>query len=138
MKCKECGRNEIYCVCKSIQTAHLNEIHKRMKVMQAYLDGKTIETSVIGSGIWVIVEEPEFNFKAQEYRVKADPKYRAYTFEEIPVGKVVKFYKGGMRCLIQRVRNIDKQVDVGEWITFEGLLKYWTFEDGSICGVLEV
>lgn len=56
---------------------------EQIEVMQAYLDGKTIECrSELEAKLgWVEVSEPKWNWTACEYRIKPDPK-RPRTWEE--------------------------------------------------------
>lgn len=45
---------------------------KRIKVMQAFLDGKVIQGQAV-SGNWIDVDKPLWTWDANEYRVKPSP-----------------------------------------------------------------
>lgn len=56
-----------------IDDAMKTETKRRIAVMQAWLDGKTIERSYIGdlfSGAWETTEHPRWNWDDLDYRVK--------------------------------------------------------------------
>lgn len=48
-------------------------------MIQAYADGKEIEYCGYGNGaIWLIAEDPDFNFLDYRYRIKPELKYRPF------------------------------------------------------------
>jgi hypothetical protein len=61
-----------------------------MKVMQAFVDGKTVECKC-GSTGWSELIDPVWNFQRCEYRIKPTTKLRPWTADEVPVG-------GQIRC----------------------------------------
>lgn len=117
-----------------------------IKIMQAYVDGKTIEALVCNA--WVETDSPEWNFSNLAYRVKPEPHYRPYANTD-------EFFKA---CRahgewIFRERNgiyikplkIDKSYIlvaaqanlVVKW-EYDSLVEeaVWA-DDGSVCGVKE-
>lgn len=49
---------------------------EKIKVMQAYLDGKEIECRNKGLITWIYIKEPFWNWDAYEYRVRQLPEYK--------------------------------------------------------------
>ena len=110
----------------------MKTIQEKIAVMQAYVDGKEIET--FDGKVWHHVNIPFWNWNDVDYRVKEEPEYVPFSFEdaEFLIGKVVKHKK-------------DKWVEMLTWcspdevlnIPYEILLDNYTFIDGSPCGKLK-
>lgn len=68
---------------------------EKIAVMAAYNDGKAIERiSDNGSTqLWLLDPCPSWNWTEFCYRIKPEPKCRAWKPEEVPVGAVIR-YKG--------------------------------------------
>ena len=56
-------------------------VKKILPIMQAFADGKTIEMLCFKDK-WKEVDEPYFNLTPNCYRVKPEPKYRAFNTKE--------------------------------------------------------
>ena len=56
-------------------------VKKMLPIMQAFADGKTIEMLCYNDK-WKEVDEPNFNLTPNCYRVKPEPKYRAFSTKE--------------------------------------------------------
>ena len=57
------------------------KVSEQIAIMKAYEDGKTIEWKHYGETEWKSIEHVEnylFDFVANEYRIKPEPKYRPY------------------------------------------------------------
>lgn len=54
------------------------ETKKAIKVMQAYVDGKTIEFNPVGSDDWIEEDNPNWNYNYFNYRIKPEPHYRPF------------------------------------------------------------
>lgn len=57
------------------------KVSEQIAIMRAYEDGKTIERKGVEETEWKSLEYVEnypFDFVANEYRIKPDPKYRPY------------------------------------------------------------
>lgn len=106
------------------------------EAFNAFCDGKRVETMY--SGIWIEQETPTFNPEYQ-WRVKPQPKYRPWTFEEVPIGNVVRTLSGNIVCMIERKSTVatgSESVYVeGRWITLGHLFLDYVFLDGTPCGV---
>ena len=57
-----------------------------LPLMQALSEGKTIQIDVSGSNSWSDVNNTDFAFSPNYYRIKPEPKLRPWTPEEVPVG----------------------------------------------------
>ena len=119
-----------------------------LPVIQAFADGKTIEYNYDGN--WI--EYKNFNFidKAENYRIKSEPKYRPFKdvdecWEEMqkhqPFGWVEN--KNSHRRYILTTMDpnpaySDCNVRIGEtWRGLEYLFEKYTFADGTPFGKLE-
>lgn len=58
-----------------------------LPIFQAYAEGKTIQGKF--SGGWVELTCPSFCDPATSYRIKPEPKLRAWTASEVPVGAIL-------------------------------------------------
>ena len=75
-----------------------------IRIMQAYVDGKTIECRYKRSvDVWSSCD-PNWVFPTTDYRVKPEPQYRPWTEPEVPVGAILRYKNNAqsVRLLIQR------------------------------------
>jgi hypothetical protein len=61
-----------------------------IKVMDAFLDGKTVECKCDSRG-WSELIDPVWNFQRCEYRIKPTTKLRPWTADEVPLGAWSRF-----------------------------------------------
>ena len=106
-------------------------------VMQAYVDGKEIEMCAYGTCDWLVIplnRQPLWNWGDYSYRVKPEPEYIPFTFEdaEFLIDKAVKKKKQNYLAVITWCYN--GATNMGD---FKNLLEYYTFLDGSPCGKLK-
>jgi len=112
-----------------------------IKIMQDYVDGKTIEVQTADNK-WESVgikKQPNWDWSRYTYRVKPEAKYRPYKSEELIQlkGKWLKSKHYQNSFLITGYSIKDGCVFIGEeWVSRKELLEYWTNEDGSPCGML--
>lgn len=101
-------------------------------VMQAYVDGKEIET--FDGKVWHHVNIPFWNWNDVDYRVKEKQEYVPFSFEdaEFLIGKVVKHKKDKWVELITYCNKYETSL-----CRYEILLDNYTFLDGSPCGKLK-
>ena len=114
-------------------------------VIQAHKEGKQIECLAAlgknGDMVWTAIDDPSWSFNTSTYRVKAEPKYRPWRLEEVPVGAIVssKINKS-IRVIItgvQEKNHGDVLISLaGEWLPNETLLRWYLMLDGSPCGVV--
>jgi len=55
-----------------------------IRIMQAYVDGKEIQT--IYAGVWRLASTPRWGWDDTEYRIKPTAKLRPWTADEVPLG----------------------------------------------------
>ena len=120
-----------------------------IEVMQAYVEGKTIERAIRGRGDWCEMVEPDWDWIDFDYRSKPGKKYRPYENTDemiedwkerfgakdwpshsmpliwVACGEAKKFIHG----YAERTVDMDENVyEMGE------LLSDFTYLDGSPCG----
>jgi hypothetical protein len=76
-----------------------------IKVMQAYVDGKEVES--LYDGKWQTVTNPRWNWQMIDYRIKPTATLRPWTADEVPLGAQVrsKSYHPDHRSLITTSGN---------------------------------
>lgn len=114
----------------------LERAMKAVEIGQAVLDGKEIEYRYRNDfRQWFGVHTPSLNFDEYNYRVKPEPKYVPFSFEDANdlMGKVIKKMDG---THVQKIVQLNRDyVFAGVGIMdYEWLLKYYTFLDGTPCG----
>ncbi len=117
----------------------------KIKVMQAYVDGKTIQVKCLREILWRDydqIEEPAWNWLERNYRIKPTPTYRPYKPEELVQlkGKWLKYnlVKHQINAVFLVTAMDTSKVFVGgNWRMSNELYENFTHEDGSPCGVLE-
>lgn len=123
------------------------ETAERIKVMQAFVDGKQIQYKD-GDGKWKDIKDPIWS-RANEYRIKPEPKYRPFKdaeecWQEMqkhqPFGWVKdKDKEDGTYVMVTKVSDgRDDMVINGNYNwRLDGLLKCFTFADGTPFGINE-
>ena len=73
------------------------EARAKAEIMLAYADGKTIQHGEPGENDWEDMTDgvPSFSDKTERYRIKPEPKFIPYTYEDAPflLGRKVKSHK---------------------------------------------
>lgn len=110
----------------------LEKARKAVEIGQAILEGKEIEFLPL-NGEWVKVHIPTLDISTYDYRVKPEPKYVPFTYEDANelIGKAVKHKSLNYVELIKFISD----THVGD-ISFVELFQYYTFLDGTPCGKL--
>lgn len=117
------------------------ETKERIKVMQAYLDGKLIQYYDEYYKKWYLTERPEWN-TLTKYRIKPEYSYRPFASAQECIEEMKKhepfgwtIHKGKhVYCCIDTVANTEIYIDK-TLQTFDYLLRIYTFLDGSPFGV---
>ena len=124
------------------------EAKKLLPIIQAFSEGKTIQSRCIIDEIplWWDDDDPTFNVVDFDYRIKPEPKYRPFAnaqecLEEMkkhqPFGWVkdkYSFYPIEMICDWFDNQCIKCR---GAWFTPEEMFKDATFADGTPFGIIE-
>ena len=124
-------------------------IDYQIKVMRAYRDGAVIEyiDKHVSDDIWEICDNPQWNWRDFNYRIKKQPKYRPYknTLEFLQAQKE----HGPYLCMNNEkytyiiptsvVIGGVEFTQLGESITYgwELLFEDFTWQDGTPCGIEE-
>ena len=124
------------------------EVKEMLPVLQAFAEGKTIESRCIkgDKSLWYDDEDPSFD-NDLEYRLKTESKYRPFSnaeecWKEMQKHQPFGWLKGD-KCFynIVSVSNIDVSMAnvSGDIITldFSEVMEYNTFADGVPFGVKE-
>lgn len=107
-----------------------------MPIMEAYLQGKTIEYKDFDD--WKETTSPAWNLHTK-YRVKPEPKYIPFNYNTNLLGRTV-IYKDKERanCRFMITTQGERYLTVnGGLVDYEALLIHYAFEDGSPCGKLQ-
>lgn len=119
------------------------ETKEKIKVMQAFVDGKAIQYWDSFRNKWVDDEgEPIWNWRTSEFRIKPEMKIRPYTFEEMC--EAVK--KHGSWTWDKETKdawsilyfdNIGVKWHDGDSSTYEIFATMYWLDDNSPCGIME-
>ena len=106
-----------------------------VEIGQAVLEGKVVLSSNKGENNFTMTRNPSFQLSSYDYKVKPEPTYIPFTFEDAKdlIGKSI--INGHVTSIVlevggEGVRTISRK------ITYQELLSCWTFEDESRCGKL--
>ena len=122
-----------------------NQAKQLLPIIQAYAEGKAIESRCIkgDTSLWYDEEDPSFDDDF-EYRIKPEPKYRPFANTEECWKEMLKHqpfikYKviesdKDVYLIIQRIKIDGIETDV-ERLNFETAFKRFTFADGTPFGV---
>ncbi len=112
-----------------------------IEVLQAFKDGKEIQVELtpVNGGAWATAKTPNWNFFDNKYRIKPQPEYVPFTWEDrdlfrdkwirvkgcMPESKVISFSYEGI------------YLNGGKLISYEELFKGCEFIDGAPFGKLK-
>ena len=108
------------------------ETAERIKVMQAFVDGKQIQYKD-GDGKWKDIKDPIWS-RANEYRIKPEPKYRSFHNAEECWQEMQKHQPFGWTKLIGEV-EYSFITDVNDIMNYSDAVKEYTFADGTPFGI---
>ena len=114
----------------------LEKAKMAVEIGNAILQGKEVQFE--DSDSWEHSDTPSLNFSSYNYRVKPQPKYVPFTFEDAKdlIGKAV-IKKGA--TLVKQIIVVNEN-EVGfdaNNVSFQSLLEFYTFLDDTPCGKLE-
>lgn len=122
----------------------MKTIDEMIAVMTAYKEGKKIEVYDCLKQIWIDAEHPCWDWDAEDYRVKAESKYRPYANADECFKDVVK-HGGWIKDKVNEELFLVGHIDVSGFGMYG--LSYFSYiivfndyvwaDDGSPCGVLE-
>ena len=113
-----------------------DRIDYQISVMQAFKAGSTIESTPKENAYWTVNDSPKWNWAEVNYRVKQEPKFVPYSFEdaEALIGKAVKIKNNSEIVLIVRVNKDYISLSIYGAYGFKHFLSECTWLDGSPCG----
>ena len=131
------------------------ETAEHIKVLQAFVDGKTIEERRISFDHteWVDNNNPEWRWDKFDYRIKPESKYRPFRNTQECLSEMLKHQPFGWLKPVNKCTNnsitinissigcndeypIQFTNDYGDY-SFEYLYKEFTFMDGTPFGIIE-
>lgn len=121
------------------------ETKKMLPILQAFADGKTIESRCIkgDKSLWYDDEDPSFD-NDLEYRIKPEPKYRPFKDAEECLEEMLKHQPFGLVKLkdtesgYYMIKGIASQVVIGFNeipFSYKKVFEDYTFTDGTPFGV---
>lgn len=118
------------------------EAKELLPIIQAYADGKTIEflhKSYKGA-IWTELDDPDFMWNANNYRIKPEPKYIPFKTKEECWQEMLKHQPFGW-LKDKGTQNYKNWVCVDKYgidgTSFDYAYKKYTFADGTPFGIKE-
>jgi hypothetical protein len=111
---------------------NIEQTKEAIRVMQAFVDGKDVQSMYEGK--WSLVHVPRWNWDDTQYRIKPTPVLRPWTADEVPLGMQARNREyPKTRWLIDRTSSEENRNDWCE--------KYEHSTDGGKtwhpCGVME-
>jgi hypothetical protein len=89
---------------------NIEQTKEAIKVMQAFVDGKEVQSMYDGK--WASVTVPRWNWDDTQYRIKPTPVLRPWTADEVPLGAWMRdVSKQDYRWLIHTSGNADTRKD---------------------------
>lgn len=115
--------------------------HKHAEVIKAWAEGYEIQVMQKGSKQWIDAISPIVAwYEDYEYRIKPEPKYVPFTFEDAKyfIGKTVINKKSGSLHIITSLFKPSEEIRIrSTCYSLKAFLDDFTFLDGSPCGKLE-
>jgi hypothetical protein len=110
---------------------NIEETKECIRIMQAYVDGKEVESMYRGN--WATTTNPRWNWDDTEYRIKPTPVLRPWTADEVPLGSIMRTKGLEGRCIIIATETSD---DRSYWLN----AREHSIDNGKTwlpCGVME-
>ena len=127
------------------------ELKKVMPILTAFVDGKTIQNNLRGSGKWIAVGEhldmSDLFAWSSDYRIKPEPKYRPFKdaeecWNEMQKHQPFGWIKSKNDSTINKFMFIDSlrkdEVSISNIdFNYNDLVEYYIFADGAPFGMKE-
>lgn len=120
------------------------ETAERIKIMQAYVDGKRIQYAEDDTDVWHNIDEPDW-YSDYEYRIKPEPEYRPFKDADECWQEMLKHEPFGW--LREKKRNVRTQIGFihtegiqgtsGGSSNYKAFFDCFSFADGAPFGVKE-
>lgn len=125
------------------------QLKELLPIIQAAVEGKTIEFRDSDYKHWQELTNPAFNLDVYNYRIKPEPKYRPFKdaeecWQEMQKHQPFGWIKDKQDGSYVLITSVDDEEDSGEmsingnmgW-NFVELMDNYTFTDGNIFGIKE-
>ena len=117
------------------------EAKELIPIIQAFADGKTIE--FFKQGEWIELNDPDFMWSADKYRIKPEPKYRPFKTQEECWQEMLKHQpfgwikdRDGDKTFIGSINSDNSIFTCSSEILFlKELFEDFTFVDGLPFGI---
>lgn len=109
------------------------EAKELMPIIQAFADGKKLEF-LNKDNTWEECEEPLFCSEPKRYRIKPEPKYRAFKSQEECWNEMMKHHPFGW---VKKKDNYVNITLIPKESSYNLDLKNFTFADGTPFGIRE-
>jgi hypothetical protein len=110
---------------------NIEQTKEAIRVMQAFVDGKDVQSMYEGK--WSLVHVPRWNWDDTQYRIKPTPVLRPWTADEVPLGSIMRTKGLEGRCIIIDTETSD---DRSYWLN----AREHSIDNGKTwlpCGVME-
>lgn len=124
-----------------------NQAKRLLPIIQAFAEGKVIQSRHIksGSSLWYEVETPNFDNNDFEYRIKPESKYRPFKNAEECLAEMQKHQLFGWvknQGLYRNIANVMSYSitfadNEARDVNYEQAFKNYTFTDGTPFGIKE-
>jgi hypothetical protein len=84
---------------------NIENTKEAIKVMQAYVNGKTIESYSTLYLEWRVAPSPSWNFAEKRFRIKPTDTLRPWTADEVPLGAWIRYKENNQSIRMMIVCN---------------------------------
>ena len=119
------------------------EVKAKIPIIEAFAEGKTIQ--FYEDGKWFDLDEADFNYPTDKYRIKPEPKYRPFKSQEEcwqemskhqPFGWVKRIDTGNFEHIKSVCQETIEFILTNAYL-YEDAFKYYKFPDGTPFGIKE-
>ena len=119
------------------------EAKKLLPIIQAWAEGKNIQ--FLSDGEWHDINQADFTFYPDKYRIKPEPKYRPFKTKEECWNEMLNHQPFGWikdrdtfgYIIISELDYEDIEISGNNGWDYVGLMKCYTFADGTPFGIKE-
>lgn len=82
----------------------LEQTKEAIRVMQAFVDGKEVQSVSRTGTFWTSNKSPSWNWADEDFQIKPTKTLRPWTWDEVPIGAWIRSKKHSWKSLIIAVR----------------------------------
>lgn len=119
----------------------INRAKELLSIIEAFTKNKVIQYCDNNKNIWIDTDEPRWGDYVK-YRIKPEPKYIPFTFEDMKSVRDKWIYFNNDTKRLIKINTYSTQGIVfsintnNSYYNYDDLLKFFSFEDGTPCGNL--